>query len=151
MRKQLVYLSISGCMLLAVLALVKAARDGDPPAKEEAPPKTAASRIAQVTVYPNSALITREVEVPAGMGNMELVVNPLPQFTLNSSLYSEGSDGIRVLTTRFRTRPVKEDTREEVRKLETESKKLISQQEALQADIGALEQNMALMNKLETF
>ena len=111
-------------MVLGLLTLVKAARDGGQPAKDEAPPRTAASRIVQVTVYPNVALVTREVDVPAGMGSMELVVNPLPPQTINSSLYSEGSDGIRVLTTRFRTRPVQEDTREEVRKLEDEIKKL---------------------------
>ena len=87
-------------------------------------PKTATSKITHVTVYPNSALVTREVEVPAGAGTIELVVTPLPEHTVNSSLYSEGADGIRVLTMRFRTRPVKEDTREEVRKLEDEAKKL---------------------------
>ena len=79
MKKQLLYLSISAGLVLGGLALVKAARNGDKPAKDEAPPKTAASRIAQVTVYPNSALVTREVEVPAGIGSMELVVNPLPE------------------------------------------------------------------------
>jgi Domain of unknown function (DUF4139)/N-terminal domain of unknown function (DUF4140) len=152
MRKQLIFLGVSAGLILAGLALVKAARDGAPaPAKDDAPPKTATSRITQVTVYPNSALVTREVEVPAGMGSMELVVNPLPQHTFNSSLYSEGSDGIRVLTTRFRTRPVKEDTREEVRKLEDEGKKLKLNQETLQGELTALGQNMALLGKLETF
>ena len=57
-----------------------------------------------------------------------------------------------MLTTRFRTRPVKEDTREEVRKLEDESKKL--QQDARNAP-GAtsrpLASNMALLGKLENF
>ena len=80
------------------------------------PPKAATSLITHVTVYQNNALVTREVEVPQGMGTLELVVTPLPPQTVNSSLYSEGTDGIRVLTTRFRTRPIMEDTREEVRK-----------------------------------
>ncbi len=151
MKKQLLYLSISAGLVLGGLALVKAARNGDKPARDEAPPKTAASRIAQVTVYPNSALVTREVEVPAGIGSMELVVNPLPEHTIGSTLYSEGGDGIRVLTTRFRTRPVKEDTREEVRKLEDEGKKLRQTQETLQGDIKALSDNMALLGKLENF
>src|SRR5262249_35359343 len=100
--------------------------DNPEPAKAEAPPKIAASKITHVTVYPDSALVTREVEVPAGAGTVELVVSPLPERTVNSSLYSESADGIRVLTTRFRTRPVKENTREEVRKLEDEVKKLQS-------------------------
>src|SRR4051794_23457761 len=97
----------------------------NPAAKEkEEETKIATSRITHVTVYPNSALITREVDVPAGTGSLELIVNPLPQHTINSSLYSESADGMRVLSTRFRTRPVKEDGREEVRKIEDDIKKL---------------------------
>jgi hypothetical protein len=120
-------------------------------ARAEPPPKVANSRITHVTVYPDSALVTREVEVPAGAGTLELVVNPLPERTVNSSLYSEGADGIRVLTTRFRTRPIKENTREEVRKLEDEAKKLQTNAKKLQADLKTCEQNMKLMDKLETF
>ncbi len=152
MRRHLVVLVGSLILSLGGLAMLWKARARDAaPAKEEAPPKVAASKIVQVTVYPNSALVTREVEVPAGQGTMELVVNPLPEHTVDSSLYSEGSDGIRVLTTRFRTRPVKEDTREEVRKLEDEARKLLQNQQKLQAEIKALEQNMALLGKLENF
>ena len=43
--------------------------------------------------------------MPEGAGTLELTVTPLPPTTINSSLYSEGTEGIRVLTTRFRTRP----------------------------------------------
>src|SRR5262245_28843572 len=123
----------AGVLALGALALILSARaQNAPPA--EAAPKTAASRIVQVTVYPNSALVTREVDVPAGGGHSELVVTPLPEHTINSSLYSEGTDGIRVLTTRFRMRPVKEDTREEVRKIEDEIRKLQMNQQKIQAD-----------------
>jgi hypothetical protein len=120
-------------------------------ADKEAPPKIAASKITNVTVYPNNALVTREVEVPAGAGTMELVVSPLPERTMNSTLYSEGSDGTRVLTTRFRTRPVKENTREEVRKLEDEIRKLQENARKIQADLMACTQNMGLLVKLEDF
>jgi hypothetical protein len=125
--------------------------DNPEPARAEAPPKIAASRITHVTVYPDSALVTREVEVPAGAGTVELVVSPLPERTVNSSLYSESAEGIRVLTTRFRTRPVKENTREEVRKLEDEVKKLQTTARKIQADMEACKQNVSLLNKLENF
>jgi hypothetical protein len=36
-------------------------------------------------------------------------------FAVDSSLYAEGTDGVRVLSTRYRTRAVKEGTRNEVR------------------------------------
>ena len=127
------------------------ADDAPEPAKAEAPPRIASSRITHVTVYADSALVTREVEVPAGAGTIELVVSPLPERTVNSSLYSESADGIRVLTTRFRTRPVKENTREEVRKLEDEVKKLQTNARKIQADMEACKQNMALLGKLENF
>jgi hypothetical protein len=125
--------------------------DRPEPAKAETPPRVAVSRITHVTVYPDSALVTREVEVPAGAGTVELVVTPLPERTVNSSLYSESADGIRVLTTRFRTRPVKENTREEVRKLEDEVKKLQTNAKKIQADMEACKQNMGLLGKLENF
>jgi hypothetical protein len=136
------------CCFAALLAACPAARADEPAA---APPKPAASRIVQVTVYPNSALVTREVDVPAGAGSMELTVTPLPPHTINSSLYSEGSDGTRVLTTRFRTRPVERDTREEVRKLEDEIKKLHLAAQKLQSDVNTTQQNLQTLAKLETF
>src|SRR5262245_4614832 len=111
----------------------------------------ARSKIVKVTVYPNSALVTREVEVPAGKGITELVVSELPLRTVNSSLYSEGSNGLRVLSTRFRTQPVFEDTREDVRKLEDEIKKLQLAAQKIQADIDSAKQNMMLLTKLEKF
>src|SRR5262245_46984958 len=79
--------------------------------------KPAPSKITTVTVYANTALIVREVTVPEAAGLAEVVVSPLPPFTMQSSLYAEGNDNIRVLSVRFRTRTIAEDTREEVRKL----------------------------------
>jgi hypothetical protein len=134
--------------LFAALPLVHA----DPAAPEaEAPVKIATSRVVHVTVYQTNALVTREVDVPAGKGAFELVVNPLPSETQDSSLYSEGTDGIRVLSTRYRMRPIKEDTREEVRKLEAQLKELKENGQKLESQIKALEQNMAMLTKLEAF
>jgi uncharacterized protein (TIGR02231 family) len=113
--------------------------------------KTATSRVVAVTVYPNSALVTREVDVPEGAGTTELVVTPLPPTTVNSSLYTEGTDGVRVLTTRFRTRPVLEDTREDVRKLQEELAELESAREKLEADIKAVQADTAMLDKMEKF
>src|SRR5436190_11609574 len=111
--------------------------------------KPASSRIDHVTVYQNNALVTREVDVPEGVGTMELVVSPLPAQTVNTSLYSEGSEGMRVLTTRFRLRPIKEDTREEVRKAEAQLKQLLDEGQKFQADIKTIEDNLKMVSKLE--
>jgi len=146
------YLFASGLTALVVPLAALVLRGGAAEPKDiPATPKTANSRVVHVTVYPNSALVTREVDVPAGTGIVELVVTPMPAQTVNSSLYSEGSDGIRVLTTRFRTRPIKEDTREEVRKLEDEIRKLQLSCERLQADMSTVEQNLKMLAKMEDF
>ena len=95
---------LGGCLALNAAGLLLIIYGGNskataPPVlakgAEEAP-KIANSRISHVTVYPDSALVTREVEVPAGAGVMELVVGNLPEHTLTSSLYAESSEGIRV-------------------------------------------------------
>jgi len=111
----------------------------------------AASRIVKVVAYPNSALVTREVDVPPGAGLTEVVVSPLPVRVVFSSLYSEGSEGLRVLSTRFRTRQIFEDAREEVRKFEDDKYKLELAMEKIQADMKAVDENMKMIGKLENF
>jgi uncharacterized protein (TIGR02231 family) len=113
------------------------------------PTKPAASRIVHVTVYQNTALVTREVDVPEGEGGLELTVAPLPPQTIDGSLYSEGGDGLRILSTRYRQRPIQEDTREEVRKVVTDLKDLELKRENLQSAQKTLQQNLAMLDKLE--
>jgi hypothetical protein len=112
-------------------------------------PRLAKSRIDKVVVYPNSALVTRDVEVPDGGGLVELVVAPLPEQIVPSTMYSEGSNGIRVLTTRFSTRQVLEDTSEERRKLEAEKEKLQVAGARIDSDTASCQKNMDFLNKLE--
>jgi hypothetical protein len=113
--------------------------------------KLAPSKVVKVTVYPNSALVTREVDVPKGDGLTELTISELPNQTVQNSLYSEGNDGVRILSTRYRTRPVQQDTREEVRKLQDEMKKLQLSGEKIDSDVKTLESNIAMLGKLENF
>src|SRR5262249_50247615 len=58
---------------------------------------------------------------------------------------------VRVLSTRFRTQEVFEDTREDVRKLEDEMKTLRLAAERLTSEINTLKQNMMMLTKLEDF
>ena len=111
----------------------------------------AASRISAVTVYQTNALLTRDVTVAQGAGLVELVVGPLPASTVASSLYSEGTDGLRILTTRYRTRALQEDLQEETRKLEAQLKALALDDQSLQRQIQVSEANLQLLTKLETF
>ncbi len=127
------------------------ARDVAAQANPEAAPKAAPSRVAAVTVYQGTALVTRLVDVPEGRGLTEIVVTPLPPQTVDSSLYAEGTDGLRVLSSRYRTRAVKEDTRKEVRAKEAEIRSLKLEAERLKNDAQVAEQNLQLLSKLENF
>ena len=136
---------------LAEPAAANPAQDARRQAENVPPPRPAASKIVAVTVYQGQALVTREVSVPEGEGTVELVVTPLPAQTVDSSLYTEGTDGLRVLSTRFRTRAVKDDTRQEVRAKEELIKKLQADAQRLQKEIAVQEQDLQYLQKLEGF
>jgi hypothetical protein len=114
-------------------------------------PATAPSKVVSATVYQGTALVTREVDVPAGQGLVEVVVSPLPPQTIDSSLYTEGGDGMRILSTRYRTRAVREDTRAEVRAKQEQIKKLQAEQARIQRETQVAEQNLLFVGKLEQF
>ena len=121
------------------------------PPEDVPPPRPAASRIVAVTVYQGQALVTREVSVPEGPGVVELVVTPMPATTVENSLYTEGTDGLRVLSTRFRTRAVREDTRAEVVALNEEIVKLGREAERTNREISVQTENLRYLDKLEGF
>jgi hypothetical protein len=118
-------------------------------APDASAPKIARSRIDKVTVYPNTALVTREVDVPDGPGLIELTIAPMPDQIVPSTMYSEAGDGLRVLTTRFATRHVLEDTSEERRKLEADKEKYQVVAAKIESDLASLQKNLDLLNKLE--
>ncbi len=144
MKRHILFGAVVSCF--GLVSLVGLSR-----AESNNPVKEAKSKITSVTVYPGNALITREVEIPEGNGLMEIVVTPLPPQVVDGSLYSEGNDGLRILTTRFRTRPILEDNREEVKKLNDEKKKLLHARQDLEAKAKVNTENRALLTKLEGF
>src|SRR5260370_12245373 len=73
----------------------------------------------------------------------------MPEEIVPSTMYSEGADGIRVLTTRFSTRQVVEDTSEERRKLETEKEKYQVIGARIDSESAACQKNMDMLTKLE--
>ena len=126
----------------------------DAPAKpvENVPPlKPAASKVVAVTVYRGQALVTREAVVPEGEGSVELVVTPMPPQVVEGSLHAEGADGLRVLSTRFRTRAVRSDTRKDVGEREDELKRFRADEQAIQRQIAVQGQDLQYLQKLEGF
>ncbi len=158
MRKRPLHLLALGGLAAALAFMTQpvpaqqVAAGGQPSSKEAAPGiKVNPSKVTTVTVYNSSALVTREVEATGPAGRVELVVSPLPSATIASSLYAEGAEGIRVLTTRYRTRPIVEDTRAEVRKLAEEIKQLQLAREKIEGDLLAVQENGKMLTKMESF
>ena len=113
--------------------------------------KPAPSKIVSVTVYQATALVVREVTTPEAAGAVEVVVSPMPPATMQSSLYAEGGEGVRIVSSRYRTRAIAEDTRDEVRKIDAKLRELARKIPLLQAELKLGEQNAAFLTKLEDF
>ena len=75
-------------------------------------------RVDAVTVYRGQALVTRVVEIPGPSGLREIVVTDLPAHVVPSSIHAESTAGVEVRSLRFRSRPVQEDVRQEVREID---------------------------------
>jgi uncharacterized protein (TIGR02231 family) len=82
--------------------------------------QTVSGAISKVTVYRGQALVTRTLDVDLPAGTSELIVTNLPTKIVPESLYAQASGEIKILSVRFRERAVREDTREEVKKLDAQ-------------------------------
>ena len=111
-----------------------------------------AGRIVEVVCYETTALVTREVEVPAGAGLTEVTIGPLPQSLRADTIYAESdADGVRVLTTRYRQRVERDATDETVRELTAEVERLAGEIELAEARRQGIEQDLAFVERLEGF
>ena len=81
---------------------------------------TTTGTISKVTVYRGQALVTRTISIDLPSGASELIVKGLPAMIVPESIYAQTSDNVKVLSVRYRQRAVREDTREEVKKLDAQ-------------------------------
>jgi uncharacterized protein (TIGR02231 family) len=137
--------------LLFAAALGSGARAQEAAPREPVAPRSAPSRVSAVTVYQGSAMVTREVTVPANQGLVELVVTPLPPAVVANSLSAEAGEGIRVLSTRYRSRAVRDDSRAAVRAVEEEIRTLALEAERVKREAATLQKNIDFLQKLEDF
>ncbi len=90
-------------------------------------PAVLTGKLSEVTVYQGSALVSREVEIPAGPeAPMEVVVSDLPSATDPDSVYADQAEGVEIRSVAFRTKTPDEAARalSEVAKLEQSIKEL---------------------------
>jgi hypothetical protein len=108
-------------------------------------------KIDAVTVYRGQALVTRLVEVEGAAGLREVVVTDLPNAVVPGSIYAESADGVEVRSVTYRTRPVSEDVRDEVRKLDADIRAVQDKIEANAKHVALLAEQRAYLAKLEAF
>ena len=84
-------------------------------------------KISNVIVYRGQALVTRTIETALGKGTTELIVTGLPEKIVPESLYSQAPQNVTILSVRYREKTVKEDTREEVKKIDTQIEEVENQ------------------------
>jgi len=133
--------SISAVALLPALACVSWAET----------PLVTNGDVDAVTVYRGQALITRVVDVPGPAGLHEVVVTELPENVAPGSLYAESADGVEIRSVRYRIQPVKEDVRDEVRRLDEKLQELRDQLDANGRRQELMEEKRSYINKLEAF
>jgi hypothetical protein len=125
------------------------------PAKEEIKPKddsySTKGRLDEVTVYRGQALVTRLVEVPGAAGLREVIVTELPEHVQPASIYAESADGVEVRSVLYRIRPVEQDVREEVRKLDEQIRLIQDRVQTNNQQTQLLGAEAAYLNKLEQF
>lgn len=76
--------------------------------------------VSEVIVYRGQAQVTRRIEVELGAGGSEIIVGELPEQLIADSLNAQGSGEVSISSVRYREKKAEEDTREEVKGLETQ-------------------------------
>ncbi|HVT89260.1 MAG TPA: mucoidy inhibitor MuiA family protein [Tepidisphaeraceae bacterium] len=108
-------------------------------------------KVDAVTVYRGQALVTRLVDVPGPAGLKEMVVVDLPEQVQPGSIYAEAVDGIEVRSVSYRVRPVENDVREEVQKLQQQIQAMADKIAASQRHLQVLQAQGEYLSKLEQF
>jgi hypothetical protein len=144
-------------LLLGFSSIARSA--DDPPAAAAAPKEdnkkgeafSTKGRLDEVTVYRGQALVTRLVELPGPAGLREVVVTELPEHVQPASIYAESADGVEVRSVLYRIRPVEQDVRDEVRKLDSQIRVVQDAVATNNAQTTLITTEQAYLNKLEQF
>ena len=93
----------------------------------------------------------RLVEVPGPVGLRELIVTELPENVMPGSIFAESDSGVEVRSVSYRVRPVEQDVREEVRKLDEQLQATTDQLDANKREQQLLADEKKYLDGLETF
>ncbi|MFZ4573766.1 MAG: mucoidy inhibitor MuiA family protein [Phycisphaerales bacterium] len=104
-----------------------------------------------VTVYRGQALVTRRVPIDGRTGSFEVVVSELPARLIPSSLHADSTAGLQVRSVRYRTRPVAQDVRADVRALDTKIAELTDRQLVLVRKGELIQEQRKYVESLQGF
>lgn len=108
-------------------------------------------RVSDVTLYRDSALVTRMVPVAAGNGPREIVIDGLPEQLSTESVFAEGSEAIAIRAVRVVTEPIDGSVREEVKLLDDRLKDSQNELDELDHVEKLTTNHLALLTQLMTF
>ena len=75
----------------------------------QGPGNPIAGKISEITLYQGTAVVSRQVEVPAAkLGTCEIIIGPLPAATDPASVYADKVNGATVRSVACRSRPPEE-------------------------------------------
>lgn len=137
--------------LVLMVCGITLAQAPKPPVPAPAGPPTVRGKLDAVTVYRGQALVTRVVNVAGPGGLKEVIVSELPEAVVPASLYAEPSQGVEVRSVRYRVRPVAEDVREEVRKLDLQIQDVQDKLTANRRNQELCQEQWQYLGKLEQF
>ncbi|MEN6407420.1 MAG: DUF4139 domain-containing protein [Thermoguttaceae bacterium] len=108
-------------------------------------------RIEEVTLYRGQALVTRVISLEGAAGGHEVIVGPLPEQVAPESLFAESRGGAAIRAVRFRCRPLGEEPRDEVRKLDESMERLSEQMQALGRDREVIQRENHYLDAMDNF
>lgn len=116
-----------------------------------ADPLETSGKVDAVTVYRGQALVTRVVPLPPDGGLREVIVAGLPEHVVPGSLHAAGGPGVEIRSVRYRARPVEQDVREEVRRMDEQIRDLRDRLTAAERQAQLIAERRGYLDKLEQF
>ena len=116
-----------------------------------AAPAETAGQITAVRAYRGQALVTRQVTFNAAQGAQELTVSELPTQVQPASLYATADEGVVIRGVRLVTTAVREEPRDEARKLDTQIREVELELRQIQSDLQVVTRQNEYLDKIENF
>lgn len=142
-------------MGFACLMLTFAKPAWSQPAPAEKGAVTASGKVTSVTLFRDSALVTRTIPLTAAMkltpGAHEVLITGLPERIVSSTVFAEGSDLVAIRAVRVTEEPVIESTREEVQKLDEQLKQLAQDIERINVQQTVIKENLTALAQMISF